>query len=275
VSQVGWTWADHALLISRRREFLGCPIHALTMAETVAIADEAMQLQRPLHHVVVNVAKIVNMGKNAELHEDVVSADVVNVDGKGVLWGARLFGVDVPERVTGVDMMFQLFELCEQRGYKPFLLGAEQIVLDAVATRLAKDHPRVVIAGSQNGYFKPEDEAGIVEAINASGADCLLVAMPTPRKERFIKRYRSDLKANFVMGVGGSFDVYAGKVARAPKVIQAIGFEWLFRVAQEPKRLWRRYYETNTAYAKLISQEWWNRKVRRDQRDRFPRGLEP
>lgn len=256
-------WADHALLASRRREFLATPIHALTMAETMGLADEAMRLKRPLHHVVVNVAKLVNMRKNAELYDDVVAADVVNVDGKGVLWGARLCGVALPERVTGVDIMFHLFKLCERRGYRPFLLGAEQDVLDSVLARLGKEHPGLEVAGSQNGYFKADEEAAVVAKINASGADCLLVAMPTPRKERFTKRYRSQLAPSFIMGVGGSFDVYGGKVARAPKLVQAIGMEWLFRVAQEPKRLWRRYYETNTAYAVLLSHEFWQQRIRK------------
>lgn len=256
-------WAQHRLLASRRREFLGAPIHALTMAETLAIADEAMTLRRPLHHVVVNVAKLVSMRNNTELREDVATADVINVDGKGVLWGARLCGIALPERVAGVDIMINLLSLCATRGYRPFLLGAEQHVLDAVKSRLAEDHPSLVVAGMRNGYFKPEDEAAIVEAINASGADCLLVAMPTPRKERFLKRYRDQLAASFVMGVGGSFDVYGGKVARAPKLVQAAGLEWLFRVAQEPRRLWRRYYDTNTAYAALLCREFWDRRGRR------------
>lgn len=212
-------WAQHSLLASRRREFLGAPIHALTMAETLAIADEAMAMRRPLHHVVVNVAKLVNMRKNAELREDVATADLVNVDGIGVLWGARLCGVELPERVTGVDIMTNLLALCANRGYRPFLLGAEQHVLDAVESRLARDHPSLTIAGMRNGYFKAEEEAAIVETINASGADCLFVAMPTPRKERLLKRYRDELAPSFVMGVGGSFDVYGGKVARAPKLI--------------------------------------------------------
>ncbi|PDQ21756.1 glycosyltransferase [Mesorhizobium sanjuanii] len=257
-------WARHSLLASRRREFLGAPLHALTMAETLAIADEAMTLRRPLHHVVVNVAKLVNMRKNAELQEDVATADVINVDGIGVLWGARLCGVEFPERVAGVDIMINLLGLCAKRGFRPYLLGAEQHVLDAVTKRLAKDHPNLVVAGMRNGYFKPEDEAAIVEAINASDANCLLVAMPTPRKERFLKRYRDELAPSFVMGVGGSFDVYGGKVARAPKLIQAAGLEWLFRVAQEPRRLWRRYYDTNTAYAGLLLREFWNRQQRRN-----------
>ncbi|TGQ42056.1 MULTISPECIES: WecB/TagA/CpsF family glycosyltransferase [unclassified Mesorhizobium] len=255
-------WAQHSLLASRRREFLGTPIHALTMAETLAIADEAMSLRRPLHHVVVNVAKLVNMRKNNELREDVATADVINVDGKGVLWGARLCGIALPERVAGVDIMVNLLRLCARRGYRPFLLGAEQHVLDAVKGRLASDYPSLVIAGMRDGYFKPEDEPAIVEMINASGADCLLVAMPTPRKERFLKRYRDELAPSFVMGVGGSFDVYGGKVARAPKLVQAAGLEWLFRVAQEPRRLWRRYYDTNTAYAALLWREFWNRQRR-------------
>ncbi len=254
------------MLAARRRDFLSTPIHALSMEETMALADEAMASKRPLHHVVVNVAKLVNMRKNAELYEDVSSADIVNVDGKGVLWGARLCGVDLPERVTGVDIMFHLFELCERRGYKPYLLGAEQSVLDLVIARLGRDHPRLVVAGARNGYFKPEDEAAIVADINAAGADCMLVAMPTPRKERFIKRYRAELKANFIMGVGGAFDVYGGKVARAPKIVQAAGMEWLFRVAQEPRRLWRRYYDTNTAYVGLLAKEFWSRRITRTSR---------
>ncbi|MES0037193.1 WecB/TagA/CpsF family glycosyltransferase [Mesorhizobium sp. M0046] len=257
-------WAQHSLLASRRREFLGAPIHALTMTETLAIADEAMTLRRPLHHVVVNVAKLVTMRQNAELREDVAGADVVNVDGIGVLWGARLCGVALPERVAGVDIMINLLSLCAKRGFRPYLLGAEQHVLDAVVARLARDHPSLSIAGTRNGYFKPEDEAGIVAAINASDADCLLVAMPTPRKERFLKRYRDELAPSFVMGVGGSFDVYGGKVARAPKLIQATGLEWLFRVVQEPRRLWRRYYDTNTAYAGLLCREFWERRWRRN-----------
>jgi N-acetylglucosaminyldiphosphoundecaprenol N-acetyl-beta-D-mannosaminyltransferase len=258
----GSDWSRHSLLASRRHEFLSAPIHALTMTETLAIADEAMAQHRPLHHVVVNVAKLVNMGKNDELYEDVASADIVNVDGMGVLWGAWLCGVPLPERVSGIDVMINLFALCTDRGYRPFLLGAEQSVLDAVAARLAKDHPALIVAGMKNGYFGPDDEADIVAAINASGAACLFVAMPTPRKERFIRQYRDVLKVNFVMGVGGSFDVYGGKIARAPKLIQAIGLEWGFRIAQEPRRLWRRYYETNTSYVGLLWHEFRRRRFR-------------
>jgi len=249
-------WSQHVLLASQRLEFMGAPMHALTMAETLSIAEEAMTLKRPLHHTVVNVAKLVNMRSNAELRDDVSTADMINIDGTGVVWGARLCGLTVPERVAGIDIMINLFGICAARGFRPFLLGAEQVVLEAVERRLKRDHPSLVVAGMRNGYFKPEDEPEVLEVINQSGADCLFVAMPTPRKERFLRRNRDALLPNFVMGVGGSFDVYGGKVARAPRMVQDAGFEWLFRVAQEPRRLWPRYYETNTAYAILLWREW-------------------
>lgn len=253
-------WADHPLLVDRRREFLGAPMHAITMADTLALATEAMATRQPLHHTVVNVSKLVNMRKSAELMEDVATADVINIDGAGVVLGMKLMGIPVPERVAGVDIMVELFRICAERGFRPYLLGAEKSVLAAVDERLAREFPGLVVAGMQDGYFKPENEAAVVEAINASRADCLFVAMPTPRKERFLKQYRDALKVSFVMGVGGSFDVYGGKVARAPMLMQKLGLEWAFRVLQEPGRLWRRYFETNTAYAGLLWREYWSRR---------------
>lgn len=253
-------WSNHQLLQARRRHFLGAPIHSLSMAETLQLADEAMRTRRPMLHTVINVAKLVNMGKNAELREDVCSADLINVDGAGVLWGARMLGIAIDERVAGVDVMTEMFALCAQKGYRPYLLGAEQHVLDAVASRLARDLPAVQIAGMRNGYFSADEEAGIVADINRSGADCLFVAIPTPGKERFLKRHRSVLQPSFVMGVGGSFDVYGGKVARAPVLLQKLGLEWLFRIAQEPGRLWRRYYDTNLAYAGLLWRAYWGQR---------------
>src|SRR5690606_38387958 len=136
-------------------------------------ADEAMTLRKPMHHTVVNVAKLVTMQRNAELHEDVASADLINIDGAGVVWGARLMGIRVPERAAGVDLMEDLFRLCAERGFRPYLLGAEAHVLAAVVERLRREYPGLEIAGWRDGYFKPEQEAEVVEDINAAGADCL------------------------------------------------------------------------------------------------------
>ena len=260
MNAMAFGWAFHPLLAERRAEFLGAPLHLVTMAETLDLADEAMTLRKPMHHTVVNVAKLVGMQQNAELHEDVAGADLINIDGAGVMWGARLMGIEVPERVAGVDIMENLFRLCAERGFRPYLLGAEGPVLTAVVERLRRDYPELEIAGWHDGYFRAEQEAEVVDGINESGADCLFVALPTPRKERFLKQHRRRLLPNFTMGVGGSFDVYGGKVSRAPRLVQMAGLEWLYRIAQEPGRLWRRYYETNTAYAVLLWRALWERR---------------
>lgn len=250
-------WPSHPLVADKRRMFLETPMHVLTMSETLDLARQAMASKEPLHHTVVNVSKLVNMRANPVLAQDVSEADLINIDGAGVVWGARLFGVTVPERVAGVDIMESLFRICAESGFRPYLLGAEAHVLEAVEQRLMRDYPGFKIAGSRDGYFSPEEEEDVVLAINASGADCLFVAMPTPRKERFLYRYRLVLKPYFIMGVGGSFDVFGGKVHRAPKFVQQIGMEWLYRVMQEPGRLWRRYWDTNRAYAKLLWTNYW------------------
>ncbi|MEX1153180.1 WecB/TagA/CpsF family glycosyltransferase, partial [Parvibaculum sp.] len=252
-------WRDHPLIAARRVMFLGSPMHLLTMEETLSLAVDAMTEHKPLHHTVVNVAKLVTMQTDDELRRDVAEADLINIDGMGVAWGARLFGISVPERVAGIDIMERLFALCAQSGFHPFLLGAEQHVLESVCRRLAAEFPSLEIAGCQDGYFAPEFEADIVKTINATGADCLFVAMPTPRKERFLHRHRDALDVSFVMGVGGSFDVYGGKVKRAPQWMQRSGLEWAFRIWQEPRRLWRRYYTTNSAYVRLL---WAHRRQR-------------
>lgn len=250
-------WMKHPLVAERRREFLETPLHALTMAETLSLAEDAMANHEPLHHTVVNVSKLVNMRADPVLAQDVSEADLINVDGAGVVWGARLFGVQVPERVAGIDIMEAMFRICAERGFRPYLLGAEEHVLQAVKRRLAREYPGFEVAGARDGYFSADQEEGIILEINDSGADCLFVALPTPRKERFLFRYRLVLQPSFIMGVGGSFDVYGGKVSRAPKWVQAIGMEWAHRVLQEPRRLWRRYWDTNRAYLVLLWTNYW------------------
>ena len=249
-------WAGHPLLRARRSRFIGAPMHLLTMKETLGLALQAITEKQPLHHTVVNVAKIVTMTRNEELNQDVASADVINIDGAGVVWGARLLGVEVPERVAGIDLMQNLFAMCAEHGFRPFLLGADDQVLRDTVARLRREYPTLEIAGWANGYFAPDEESRIVAQINDARTDCLFVAMPTPRKERFLARYRDVLCASFVMGVGGSFDVYGGKVRRAPVALQKLGLEWLYRVAQEPRRLWRRYYDTNTRFVMLLWTEY-------------------
>lgn len=233
--------------------FLGVPVHLLTMDQTVTRVAEAMQQKRKILHVALNVAKFVKLQRDEELRADVFGADLVGVDGAGIILGARLFGVHVPERVAGVDLMHNILALCAERGYRPYLLGARPEVLETALNKLKQRHPNIEIAGSHHGYFKPDQEADIIEAIRAAQPDCLFVGMPTPRKERFMARNRAALDVPFVMGVGGGIDILAGHVRRAPDFWQRNGMEWLYRVLQEPRRMWWRYLSTNLLYAGILA----------------------
>jgi N-acetylglucosaminyldiphosphoundecaprenol N-acetyl-beta-D-mannosaminyltransferase len=236
-----------------RENFLGAPIDRLTLAQTVAAADQAIQSRRTCQHVCINVAKFVSMRTDAELDRDVRSSHIVSVDGMGILWAARLLGIAIPERVAGIDVMDGVVRLCADNGYRPYFLGATPSVLEKAIAALRNRFPGLVIAGFRDGYFTRESELAVVAAIRSARADCLFIGMPTPRKERFLAHHRDELAVPFIMGVGGAFDVVAGQVRRAPRFVQKIGLEWLFRTAQEPVRLGPRYVVSNVAFAGILT----------------------
>lgn len=235
-----------------REQFLDTPIDLLTIDETVAQVVEAMRNRKMLQHVAINVAKLVKMRGDPDLRTDVIESDIAGVDGMGIVWGARLMGIRVPERVAGIDLMLHLLEVCAMQGFRPYFLGARQDVLERAIAEARRRWPSLEFAGWRNGYFHCEEEPAIVEEIRRSQADCLFVGMPTPRKERFLHQHRGELGIPFIMGVGGSFDVLAGLVARAPATMQRLGLEWLHRTLQEPRRMWRRYFATNIVFAGLL-----------------------
>ncbi len=235
-----------------RANLLGCWVDVLTMAETVERAKLAMRERTRLQHVALNVAKFVNMRSDVVLRADVMNSDVIGIDGMGILWALRLFGVPVAERVTGIDLCWEILRLCAAEGFRPFLLGATPAVLTKATEVIAAKFPTIQIAGMRDGYFRPEEEGEVVEQIINSKADCLFIAMPTPRKERFLAAHRDRLGVSFIMGVGGTLDVIAGQVRRAPVLMQSMGLEWLYRVYQEPRRMWWRYAKTNTLFAAIM-----------------------
>ena len=238
----------------KRIEVLGCPMDVASMGETVETIRSAVAVGGFTQHVVVNVAKLVNMRTDVQLKDSVHSCDIINIDGMGVVLGARFLGHAVPERVAGVDLFHELLAMSERSGFSVFLLGAEDGVVAAAANEVQSLYPKLKIAGYHHGYFW-KDEAAMVEAIRASGAQLLFVAITSPKKENFINRWRDQLGVNFVMGVGGTFDVVAGKVKRAPVWMQNYGLEWLYRVIQEPGRMWKRYLTTNSQFAWLLAKE--------------------
>lgn len=233
------------------------PIDALTLAETVQEIDQAIQSKKQIHHIAVNVAKIVHMQKDKELRESVLSADLINADGLPLVWVSKILNKSpLPERVTGVDLMQHLMELASAKHYKVFLLGAKEEVVSRVVEIYSSKYSPEIIAGYRNGYFTNADEPAIASAIASSGANILFVAITSPKKELFLAAYKEKLSnVHFIMGVGGSFDVIAGKVKRAPLWMQNTGLEWLFRIIQEPKRMWKRYLTTNSLFVYYFLKE--------------------
>lgn len=230
----------------------GVPIRATTMAQVLDHVDDVIARRGRLQIGVVNAAKIVNMRRDPALRSHVLSSDIILADGMSVVWASRLLGRPLPERVAGIDLMLGMLRRANERGYRVYCLGATEKVLEKATARIAADYPNVRVAGRCNGYFGPREEAAIVAEIGAARPDILLVAMSSPKKEQFLALCRDALRIPVCHGVGGSFDVLAGEVERAPLRWQRLGLEWLYRVKQEPRRLWRRYLVTNTIFIALV-----------------------
>lgn len=235
----------------KRVELFSCPVDIATMSETVDWIGARIERKQFTQHVVVNVAKLVHLQTDAELAASVRACDIVNIDGMGVVWGARLLGLPVRERVAGIDLFERLLQMSAQRSLPVFLLGATDAVVTRAAAAVSTRYAGLRIVGYHHGYFW-DDEAAVVDMIRRSGARLLFVAITSPKKEMFINRWKAQLGVDFVMGVGGTFDVVAGKVRRAPPWMQRSGLEWAYRVAQEPRRMWKRYFVTNNRFALML-----------------------
>lgn len=234
--------------------FMDTVLDVGTMTETVADIQSRISNKKFTQHVVVNVAKLVHMQDDKVLAESVQACDIINIDGMGVVWGARFCGHQVPERVAGVDLFHRLLAMSAAERFPVFLLGATNEIVEKTAQVVRVTNPNLQIAGFHHGYFW-DDEPAVVEQIKASGARLLFVAITSPKKENFINKWRDQLGVDFVMGVGGTFDVVAGKVKRAPVWMQNAGLEWFYRVLQEPGRMWKRYLVTNSKFAYLLLKE--------------------
>lgn len=235
---------------------LNTVIDNLTMTETMDLVSRAIENKEQLHHVVVNAGKIVAMQNDSRLRESVNSSDVINADGQAVVWASKILGKPLKERVAGIDLMNNLIELAHEKEYRIFFFGAKEEVVSKVVEITSTNYSENIIAGYRNGYFKKEEEQEIARQISESGANILFVAISSPVKENFLYENRALLdKVNFIMGVGGSFDVVAGKVKRAPLWMQNAGLEWFFRFLQEPKRMWKRYLMGNSRFIALVAKE--------------------
>jgi N-acetylglucosaminyldiphosphoundecaprenol N-acetyl-beta-D-mannosaminyltransferase len=241
---------------SDRVVLFGVPIDNLTLSETLDRIEQMIREGTAHQHVVVNVDKIVKLQSDPALREAILGCDLISADGQPVVWASRLLGKPLKARVTGIDLFEALVQRCAARGYRPFLLGARQEVVGRVVEILRSRHPTLELAGWRNGYWNADEERSVVGQIKEARPDVLFVAMSSPKKEIFLSRWKNELQVPFVMGVGGSFDVVAGLTRRAPVWMQRCGLEWLFRLAQEPGRLWHRYLVDDMRFFRLVWKEW-------------------
>ncbi len=221
------------------RTILGVRIDRTTVQGAVQLIDH--MVNEGGRHVVipVNPEMIVAAQKDPYFRDTINGASLSLPDGVGVVLASWIFGRGIPERVTGIDTVFEIAALAEARGFRIFLLGAAEGVADDAARRLQERHPRLIIAGTYSGSPDPSEEEEICRLINESGAHILLIAYGAPKQEFWIARNRRNLNAPVAMCVGGTFDFIAGLVPRAPRWMRSLGLEWAYRLMNQPSR-WRR-----------------------------------
>ncbi len=235
----------------KRIRLFNASFDPLTLSQTVDAAFRLLHAGQRGWICTVNVAILMMMRKDARLQSFADRAALVAADGQPLVWCAPWFGQPLPERVTGVDLVDTICERAAREGAKVYLLGATGEIVTTVAQRLRDRHVNLQIDHA-DGYFTKQEASERADRVQASGANILLVGMGVPRQENFIEENWDRLGVSVALGVGGSFDVLAGLRARAPAWVQRIGMEWLFRLIQEPRRLFKRYLTTNYGFMWLL-----------------------
>lgn len=218
---------------------LGVPVTPFTMGEAVDWLLQRVAARQKTQVVTANAEIIMLAQENAAYRNLLEAVDLVLPDGAGTVWAGRQLGYKVPERVAGYDLFLEILKQAAQSGEKIFLFGAAPGIAEAARTEAEKRYPGVRIVGTRNGYFQAADEENIIKEINASGADILFAALGAPKQEFWLQKYRSALQPPLRIGLGGSFDVLAGKVQRAPVWMQKASLEWAYRLFKQPQRAGR------------------------------------
>ncbi|NIM06008.1 MAG: WecB/TagA/CpsF family glycosyltransferase [Armatimonadetes bacterium] len=207
------------------------------MGGALAKIDAYVKARSPHMVVTSDSSAIVRAHKDEELAAIMKAADLVTADGAGIVWMAKVLGLPVEQRVSGVDLIEKVCEQAAERGWSLYLLGAEPGVVNEAAKRLNLRYPGLQIVGCMHGYFSAEEEPQVVADIAERHPDVLLVGLGIPRQEKWIAHHLQELGVPVAIGVGGSFDVISSRLKRAPKWMQAAGLEWLYRTLQQPTRL--------------------------------------
>lgn len=238
--------------MNERIQILGITIDPLTMKETVDAVEQYVLKKHPLHLMGVNADKINQCHEDEKIKKIVNESGIINADGASVVLASKFLGAPVPERVAGIDLMQNLLELSNKKGYSVYFFGAKEEILQDMLKAFKQRYPDLDVVGYRNGYFSPEDEEKIQEDIKDRKPDFVFVGITSPKKEYIIQSFMDNGINAVFMGVGGSFDVLSGHIKRAPLWMQKLNLEWLFRVANEPKRLFKRYFVGDISFIRKV-----------------------
>ena len=221
----------------QKETYFGVDVSPMGYDEILNDVEKRMQRNEKYTIIAVNPEKVMAAEKDEQLRELINNSTYGIPDGVGILLASKLKKGAITSRVTGVDMMDRLLQFAAEKGYRVFLYGAKEEVVKAAKENIEAKYPTIHISGYENGYV--QDAAAVVKKINDAKADLLFVAMGSPKQELWIREHMNELGVKVFQGVGGSFDVFAGNVKRAPMFFRKLGLEWFYRLVKEPKRFKR------------------------------------
>ncbi|BEU87612.1 WecB/TagA/CpsF family glycosyltransferase [Selenomonas sp. TAMA-11512] len=223
----------------KEAKIFGLSIAAVTMQEAVAAAKRMIENGRPSLIVTANAEMLMRATHDEELYRVLEGADIVVPDGAGTVWAAHTLGYEMPERVAGFDLVQELMRLAPAQGWRIYLFGSAPGVAEAAKAEAERLYPGIAICGVRNGFFTEEDEPEIVAEIKEAKPHIFLAALGVPKQEKWLDAHMEEIGAPLSIGVGGTLDVMAGVMKRAPLWMQKAKLEWLFRGLMQPKRAGR------------------------------------
>lgn len=223
----------------KKMTILGSQIDHVDKQQTLQIIGQFIDSDKA-HHIITANAEIVYQARNDDKRRQVInSADLVTADGAGIVWASKYLGQPLQERVTGIDLVDDICRISEEKGWRLYFVGAKQEVIERAVLNLLAKYPQCQIVGYHNGYFSKDEEKEIVEEIKAAKPDVLFAAMGVPKQDDWIIAHQETLKVPVAIGIGGCLDVISGNLKRAPKWMQKLGLEWLYRLLLQPSRIGR------------------------------------
>ncbi len=241
-----------------RSEILGVPISALSMDQALSTIDRWITRRERNYVCTLDVHALMESHSAPDVRQIYRTAGIAAPDGMPLVWLLRRHGHAHAERICGPDLMPALFRLSESRGYRHYLYGSSERTLTLLTQAIGDRYPKAMVAGFYSPPFRPltSDEEGEVDQIvNSAEADIVWVGLGAPKQDRWMALHRGNLTAPALIGVGGAFEMMAGIVKRAPRLVRRTGCEWMFRLMQEPRRLGRRYVESNAKFLVTLAGE--------------------